>query len=68
MVSITLSVPDETRRLMKEHPEVNWSALIRKIIEEKTKNLSLKEKMKSKLKEEDRFNDWAVKLVRKGRK
>jgi len=68
MVSITLSVPENVREEMKKFPEVNWSALVRKVIEEKARNLSLKEKMKNKFKDEENFNEWAVKLIREGRK
>ena len=68
MVSITLSVPENVREEMKRFPEVNWSALIRKVIEEKVGNLSLKERMKNKLKDEENFNEWAVKLIREGRR
>ena len=68
MVSITLSVPEEVRKLMKKFPEVNWSALIRKTIEEKTKQFALKGSMLDELKKEEDFNNWAVELIRKGRK
>ncbi|MEK6937087.1 MAG: hypothetical protein AABW58_03380 [Nanoarchaeota archaeon] len=68
MVSITLSVPEEIRKLMKKFPEVNWSGLVRKTIEEKAKELSLKEELLKKLDKEKEFSDWAVKLVREGRR
>lgn len=53
MVSITLSVSEQIRELMRKFPEVNWSAVARKSIEEKAKKLALKEEMLKKLKEED---------------
>ena len=68
MVSVTVSVPEEVRKLMKKFPEVNWSALVRKTITEKTNELSLRETMLSELKKEENFSQWAVNLVRKGRK
>ena len=68
MVSITLSVPDEVRELMKRFPEVNWSGLVRKMIVEKAKALNIKEKMINDLGREKEFNSWAVEVVRKGRK
>ena len=68
MVSITLSVPEEVRKLMKKFPEVNWSALIRKAILEKTNQLSLKESMLNESRKEENFNQWAVNLIRNGRK
>jgi predicted NUDIX family NTP pyrophosphohydrolase len=68
MVSITLSVSDEVRGIMRKFPEVNWSALVRKSIEEKAKILIVKQEMLKKLDSEKEFNDWAVNLIRKGRK
>ena len=68
MVSITLSVPEDVRELMKKFPEVNWSALIRKAILEKTNQLSLKESMLNESRKEENFNQWAVNLIRNGRK
>ncbi len=68
MVSITLSVSEEIREMMKKHPEINWSALVRKMLTEKSNELSLKEQMLNQLKKEKNFNEWAVDLIRKGRK
>lgn len=68
MVSITVSVPEEIRKVMKEFPEINWSGLVRKTIEEKAEALMLKNEMLKEIKEEKEISDWAVKLVRKGRR
>lgn len=68
MVSVTISIPEEMREIMKKFPEINWSAIVRKTLIEKIKELSLKEQMLSKLKGEKSFNDWAVGIVRAGRK
>ena len=68
MVSITLSVPEKIRELMKKFPEINWSGFVRMAIEEKTKKLALKEQMFKDLEKEEEFNKWAVNLVREGRK
>jgi hypothetical protein len=67
MVSITLSVPGETREIMKKFPEVNWSALVRKEIIRKAAELEIKEEMLKQLSNEEKFSNWAVSLVRKGR-
>ena len=70
MTSITLSVPEEIRKLMKRFPEVNWSGFIRKSIEEKARNLETKEELLKQLEGEKDFNEWAVelqKISRKGR-
>lgn len=62
MVSITLSIPEEIRKKMKQFPEINWSALVRKLLEEKIKQLSLKQELLAKLKEEKEsgFTDWTL--------
>ena len=65
MVSITLSVPEDVRKLMKEFPEVNWSALVRKVIIEKAKQLEMKEIILKDLEKEKGEIDWSVKLARK---
>ncbi len=62
MVSITLSVPEETRELMKHFPEMNWSGFVRKTIEEKTKQLSQLEKLRKQIEKEQDKTDWSVKL------
>ncbi len=70
MVSITLSVPDDIRKVMKENPEINWSALVRKTIQEKAEQLEMKKGLLNSLKKEKGFIDWSVKLgrdVKKGR-
>lgn len=68
MVSVTISVPEEIRKLMKRFPEVNWSGLVRQSITEKAKQLALKEEMLKDLDKEKEFNEWAVNIVRTGRK
>lgn len=52
MVSITVGVDEQTRKLMKKFPEVNWSGFVRESIREKTQELSKKERLLSKLKGE----------------
>lgn len=67
MVSLTLSVPEDVRKEMKEFDEVNWSAFVRKCIESKARELRWKQEMLKKLKQEDEsgFTDWTVKKGRK---
>jgi hypothetical protein len=67
MVSITLSIPKEVRELMNRFPEINWSGLVRSSIEKKIKQLSWKEDMLKKLKNEEAFSEWAVDAQRKSR-
>lgn len=68
MVSITISVPEEIRELMKKFPEINWSGLVRKAIIDRAKTLQIKEELLRQSKDEEEFNNWAVSLIRKGRK
>jgi hypothetical protein len=65
MVSITLSVPEETKQKMDRFSEINWSGFVRKAIEEKTKELSEKELLMKKLNEDKEFEDWCIEMGRK---
>ncbi len=65
MVSVTVSLPEEIKKKMEQFPEINWSGLVRRIIEEKVKELKWKEEMRKKLAGEDEFEDWAVEMGRK---
>ncbi len=62
MVSITMSVPEDVRELMKKFPEMNWSGFVRKTIEEKARQLEELENLKKHWKQEQEIADWAVKL------
>jgi hypothetical protein len=68
MVSVTVSIPEDVRDIMKKFPEVNWSALVRKTIIEEVRKRELKEKLLGQLDNDKEFNDWAVKVVREGRR
>ena len=69
MVSVTLSIPQETKELMNKFPEMNWSGFIRSCIEEKTRKLSWREEMLKKLKADERAGmiDWPVDRLSKSR-
>ena len=67
MVSITLSVPEEVKEKMEQFPEMNWSGFIKKVIIEKTKELSWKEEMLKKLKAEESITQWSLNLQKKSR-
>ena len=55
MVNITLSIPDELQKELKKHDEINWSAVIRKLLVEHLERVRMVEKIaqKSKLTEKD---------------
>lgn len=65
MVSITLSVPEDLKKKMDQFPEINWSGLIRKVLNEKIGLLVLKEQMMLGLQAESDFTDWSVTMGRK---
>lgn len=48
MTNITLSLPDELLKRMKKFDEIKWSAIVRKIIEQKVKDFEMLEKITSK--------------------
>ena len=62
MVSITLAVPEELKKEMDRHPELNWSEVARQAIREKVGILHKIDSLlsKSKLTEQD-----AIELGRK---
>ncbi len=60
MVSITLSIPEELRKKMREHDEINWSAIVRKTIEKRIGEIKWKEEMLKQLKEEKEFEKDAL--------
>ncbi|HLC74568.1 MAG TPA: hypothetical protein VJH88_01800 [Candidatus Nanoarchaeia archaeon] len=65
MVSITLSVPESVKQKMDHFSEINWSGFVRKAVEEKTQELSWKENMLKKLKQDAEFEQWCVEMGRK---
>ena len=56
MVSITLSIPEEIRDIMRKHDEINWSAYIKKCIMNKTKALEATKKIEDNQKTKDLLN------------
>lgn len=47
MVSVTLSVPEEMKAEMEEHPEINWSEVARQSIDQKLAELRFLEAFKA---------------------
>ena len=39
MATFTVSIPKEVKERMDRHPEINWSAYLRKVFEEKVRQL-----------------------------
>jgi hypothetical protein len=55
MPNITLTLPDDIYRIVKEHSEIRWSEIARRAIADYAKNLALLDALteKSELTEED---------------
>ena len=69
MVSVTLSIPEETREQMKRFSEINWSGFVRKAIESKAERLAWKEQMLQKLESEKESDKLALEIgdeIKKG--
>ena len=64
MGNMTLSIPDEVRKEMKQFSEVKWSEVARKAIQERLETLQLAEKIakKSKLSAKD-VEDFSRKIT-----
>ena len=65
MVSITLSVPEDLKSMMDEHPEINWSAVAREAIK---KRLVLMERFKAFAKDSELTEDDALQLGKNARR
>lgn len=65
MVSVTLSVPEEVRKKMDKFPEINWSGFIRKSIEQKTRELSLREELLKRIEQDKEFEQWCIEMGKK---
>ncbi len=55
MTNMTLSVPEELHKRMKQHTELKWSDIARQAFEKKVREIELTERLlsKSELTEED---------------
>ena len=50
MVNLTLSIPEELKKELDRHPEMNWSEVARQAFKEKVAKLEILEKFSSKFK------------------
>ena len=60
--NLTLSVSVELRKKMEQFPEVNWSALIRRLLESQVQGLALKEQLLKQLESEKEFDKEALRI------
>ena len=66
MSHITFSIPNKIHNEMKKHPEIRWSAVMKKAAKEKLHALVVLERFakKSKLSEQE-IHEFAIKLGKK---
>ena len=64
LVNITVTIPDEAKRLMDRMPEVNWSEVARQGIEEGLRRLELVKKMDEFLKDDKLSDEEISKLIK----
>ena len=69
MPNLTLSIPEETKKRMTQHPHVRWSNVVRTIIEQKLDDFEVAERLakKGSLKLSD-FEDIRKKVADSSRK
>jgi len=55
MPNLTLAIPEALQKKMKQHPDIRWSRIVQKTIEERIDDLEMMEKLtkKSKLTQKD---------------
>lgn len=66
MVNITITVPENLKDELKKHKEVNWSAVVRKAMEEHLRKLHIAESIGTKSKLTQKDIDELDKIVKKG--
>lgn len=66
MVNITLAIPHDLREDLQKHKEVNWSAVIRKALQEHLRKLKIAEAIASKSKFTKKDVKELDKLVKEG--
>lgn len=65
MVSMTLAIPEDLKKEMDKHPEMNWSEIARQAFREKLEKDMLLEKMDKMLKNSKMTEEDAIILGRK---
>lgn len=65
MVSMTLAIPEELKKEMDRHPEMNWSEIARQAIKERLEKFLLLKKMDEMLKNSKLTEKDAIMLGRK---
>ncbi|HEV8359352.1 MAG TPA: hypothetical protein VGR28_02745 [Candidatus Thermoplasmatota archaeon] len=66
MPNVTVSVPDDLREQMSRHDEVNWSAVIRKAVQDHLRKLAIADAIAHKSKLSRKDAEELDRLVKKG--
>ncbi len=66
MVNITLAVPEDLKKELQKHQETNWSAVIRKALQEHLRKLRIADAIASKSKFTQKDVEELDRLVKKG--
>lgn len=63
MTTMTLSVPEDIKKQMKQFPQVNWSAIARDALNKELKRQQRLNQIKQQVSQED--SEWAINMGRK---
>lgn len=66
MPNVTVSVPEDLREAMRRHDEVNWSAVIRKAVQDHLRKLAIADAIAKKSELTDADVQELDRLVKKG--
>lgn len=66
MVNVTIAVPEELKKLLDTHPEINWSEVARQAWWQKARELDLLNKLTSATKASDKDVLELAKMIKKG--
>ncbi len=66
MVNVTIAVPEELKKLLDSHPEINWSEVARQAWWQKARELELLNKLASASKASDKDVLDLAKMIKKG--
>ena len=66
MVNITIAVPEELKKMLDSHPEINWSEVARQAWWQKGRELELLNKLTTASKASDKDVLDLAKMIKKG--
>ncbi len=66
MVNVTIAVPEELKKLLDNHPEINWSEVARQAWWQKARELDLLNKLTSASKASDKDVLELARMIKKG--